>query len=100
MTLAVDHVYGADLEVVLISPTGTRSLLAKPHSCPSNSPPPCGDLSKGWTFHSVRHMGESLQTSAQSIVAGQSMGWQLQVRDGQTGDTGQWRSWRLVMNGH
>ena len=100
VTLAVDHVYAADLEVVLISPSGTRSLLAKPHSCPSNSPPPCGDLSKGWTFHSVRHMGESLQSSVQSIAAGQTMGWQLQVKDGQTGDTGQWRSWRLVVNGH
>jgi kexin len=100
VTLVVDHVYGADLEVVLVSPSGTRSLLAKPHSCPTNSPPPCGDLSRGWTFHSVRHMGESLQASLQNVMPGQLQGWQLQVKDGQTGDTGQWRSWRLVITGH
>jgi kexin len=100
VTLMVDHDYGADLEVVLVSPSGTRSLLAKPHSCPTNSPPPCGDLSKGWTFHSVRHMGENLNASLQNVVTGELQGWQLQVKDGQTGDTGLWRSWRLVITGH
>jgi subtilisin-like proprotein convertase family protein len=100
ITLVADHLYGADLEVFLVSPSGTRSQLAKPHTCPSTQPPPCGDFSKGWTFHSVRHMGESLQGSIQSAAAGQLQGWQLQVRDGQTGDTGQWRTWRMVITGH
>jgi len=100
LTLAVDHAYGADLDVVLVSPSGTRSQLAKPHSCPADYSGTCGDLSRGWTFHSVRHMGESLKGSVQSTSKGQLEGWQIQLKDGQVGDTGNWRSWRLVVTGH
>jgi subtilisin-like proprotein convertase family protein len=45
-------------------------------------------------------MGENLNASLQNMVTGELQGWQLQVKDGQTGDTGLWRSWRLVINGH
>jgi len=101
LTLEVDHAYVADLDVVLISPSGTRSQLAKPHSCPANVSGPCGDLSRGWTFHSVRHMGESLRGSVQNASLGQlQQGWQIQLKDAQPGDTGRWRSWRLVITGH
>jgi len=101
LTLEVDHAYVADLDVVLISPSGTRSQLAKPHSCPANVSGPCGDLSRGWTFHSVRHMGESLRGSVQNASLGQlQQGWQIQLKDAQAGDTGRWRSWRLVITGH
>ena len=101
VTLEVDHAYVADLDVLLISPSGTRSQLAKPHSCPDSLSGPCGDLSRGWTFHSVRHMGESLQGSVQGPSQSQSQqGWQIQLKDGQAGDTGHWRSWRMVLTGH
>ena len=101
LTLEVDHAYVADLDVVLISPSGTRSQLAKPHSCPANVSGPCGDLSRGWTFHSVRHMGESLRGSVQNASLGQlQQGWQIQLKDAQAGDTGRWRTWRLVITGH
>jgi subtilisin-like proprotein convertase family protein len=101
VTLSIDHAYVADLEVVLISPSGTRSQLAKPHSCPASVSGACGDLSRGWTFHSVRHMGESLRGSLQNASLGQlQQGWQIQLKDAQTGDTGHWRSWRLVITGH
>jgi kexin len=100
VTLSVDHAYVADLEVVLISPSGTRSRLAKPHSCPASQSGPCGDLSRGWTFHSVRHMGESLRGPVQNTSTGQLEGWQIQLKDVQDGDIGNWRSWRLVITGH
>ena len=101
VTLEVDHAYVADLDVVLISPSGTRSQLAKPHSCPASQSGPCGDLSRGWTFHSVRHMGENLRGSVQNASLGLlQQGWQIQLKDGQVGDTGVWRSWRLQITGH
>jgi kexin len=100
VTLSVDHPYVADLDVVLVSPSGTRSRLAKPHTCPASLSGPCGDLSRGWTSHSVRHMGESLRGSVQNALTGQLEGWQIQLKDGQIGDVGNWRSWRLVITGH
>ena len=100
VTLSVDHAYVADLDVVLVSPSGTRSRLAKPHTCPASLSGPCGDLSRGWTYHSVRHMGESLRGSVQNALTGQLEGWQIQLKDGQVGDVGNWRSWRLVITGH
>ncbi len=101
VTLTVDHPYGADLDVVLVSPTGTRSQLARPHLCPADLSGPCGDLSRGWTFHSVRHMGEPIRAAAQNALPHQAHpGWQLQLKDGQDGDTGHWRSWRLLITGH
>lgn len=101
VTLTVDHPYGADLDVVLISPTGNRSQLARPHLCPVSMSGPCGDLSRGWTFHSVRHMGERFEGSVQNASVGQShTGWKIQIKDGQAGDTGLWRSWRIVIAGH
>jgi subtilisin-like proprotein convertase family protein len=101
VTLTVDHAYVADLDVVLISPSGTRSQLARPHACPASQTAPCGDLSRGWTFTSVRHMGENLQGSAQNASLGQlQQGWQIQVKDGQANDIGRWRSFQMVITGH
>lgn len=100
VTLEVDHSYVADLDVVLISPSGTRSQLAKPHSCPASQSGPCGDLSRGWTFHSVRHMGERVDGSLQNAMQSQlQQFWQIQLKDGQSGDTGVWKSWRLLITG-
>ena len=88
VTLVIDHPYGADLQVVLSSPSRSRSVLARPHLCDADVTGPCGDLSQGWTFHSVRHMGEA----ARGL-------WQLQVQDLQAADAGHWRAWRLVITG-
>lgn len=99
--VTIDHPYAADLEIVLTSPMGHHSLLGRPHLCRSDAQGSCGDLSQGWTFHSVRHMGESAQGSVSSSASnGTSAIWQLQVKDAQNGDTGVWQAWRLVVTGH
>lgn len=101
VTLVADHAYGADLQVTLTSPSLSRSVLARPHLCPADAPAACGDLSQGWTFHSVRHMGEPVQRTGQGAAQADPAGlWQLQLQDLQTGDAGRWRSWRLVLTGH
>lgn len=89
VTLHAEHAYGADLQVDLISPVDNRSLLGRPHVCGSDIQGLCGDFSQGWTFHSLRHMGE-----------GASGPWRLQIQDMQPGDAGLWQAWRLVLTGH
>lgn len=89
VTVQAEHAYGADLKIELTSPTGHRSLLARPHFCSTDFTGVCGDFSQGWTFHSVRHMGEN----AAGI-------WRLRVQDLQQGDTGRLLQWRLVLTGH
>lgn len=89
VTVYAEHPYAADLEIRLLSPTSSQSVLARPHGCGTSSLGRCGDLAAGWTFHSVRHMGEK----ADGI-------WQLQLKDLQAGDQGKWVSWRLELTGH
>lgn len=89
VTVFAEHPYGADLQIELISPVMNRSVLARPHLCSADTEGSCGDLGRGWTFHSVRHMGE----------AGVGV-WQLQLQDLQEGDAGRWIGWRLVVTGH
>ena len=89
VTVQAEHAYGADLKIELNSPTGHRSVLARPHFCSTDFTGVCGDFSQGWTFQSVRHMGEN--------AAGT---WRLLVRDLQEGDTGRLLQWRLVLTGH
>jgi len=89
VTVQAEHAYGADLQIEISSPTGHRSVLARPHLCSTNFPGVCGDFRQGWTFHSVRHMGEN--------PAGT---WRLRVQDLQQGDTGRLLQWRLVVTGH
>lgn len=98
-----DHTYGGDLQIQLISPHGLVSTLATSRLCYTsrNSPAanyvPCRadasngdylDSNGGWTFTSVRHMGES--------AAGN---WQLEVTDNQPGDTGKITHWELAIWG-
>ena len=97
ITLTVDHLYGADLEVILTSPNKTKSVLAKPHFCNPDTKRPCGDLSAGWVFHSIRHLGEVVHSPGQSEM---SQTWDLDVRDRQSGDSGRWRAWRILLTGH
>lgn len=81
---ASDHSYSGDLEIVLVSPSGTHSVLAQQHDCASDSCEPY----QGWRFASARHLGESADGS-----------WQLQVRDASSGDSGTFQSWQLRLYG-
>lgn len=80
VTFAATHSYRGDLEVVLTSPSGTRSVLAEPRD-------DAGD-NYNWTFTSARHWGES--------SAGE---WTLTVRDRSAADVGNWTSWSLAVYG-
>ncbi len=84
--LAFAHGYAGDIELELQSPTGTSSTLTEAHLCPNNR---CASLSNGWTFGSVRHLGEA--------AAGD---WELHVRDRAPGNTGVLKSWRITLHGH
>jgi subtilisin family serine protease len=77
--------YSGDLHVVLTSPTGLMSELARPHGCPAD----CGDIRDGFTFSSVRHMGER----AQGV-------WTLKVSDEKRNDLSRFDAWRLIIHGH
>ena len=89
LTVKIEHAYGADLQMVLTSPAQRQSLLARPHLCNVDFKGVCGDFSQGWTFHSVRHMGEE----ASGI-------WQLHIQDLQAEDSGRLVQWRLLVTGH
>lgn len=79
---AADHSDSGDLEIVLVAPSGTRSVLAELHTCP-------GCLAyDGWSFASARHLGE--------VADGQ---WTLEARDLESGDAGTFESWRLRLYG-
>lgn len=76
-----DHEYRGDLEVVLVSPDGTESILAEKHNDP-------GDDYPKWLFTSNRHWGESSKGD-----------WTLRVSDKKGGDIGDWNSWKLDVYG-
>ncbi|MCH9684529.1 MAG: S8 family serine peptidase [Deltaproteobacteria bacterium] len=71
------------LEVILVSPGGTVSTLARPHPCSRT----CGRID-GWTFSSVRHMDEPAD--------GQ---WTLEVRDTDHGALDGLQTWDLRLFG-
>jgi subtilisin-like proprotein convertase family protein len=79
---AADHSYWGDLEITLVSPDGTESILAESHTSGS------GYTYDNWRFGSVRHFGES------------SLGtWTLKVKDLEADDTGNFQSWTLKIYG-
>jgi len=82
LNLRAVHTRRGDLRVVLISPAGTRSVLAVPH----------GDHNAnyvGWTFTSVRHWDEN--------SAGK---WRLLISDEFSGAVGQFNRATLTVRGH
>jgi kexin len=81
-----NHTYSGDLRVSLRSPAGRLSELSTPHTCAGSV---CTSLVSGFTFGSVRHMGETARGN-----------WTLLVSDEQPGDTGRVISWEVVLYGH
>ena len=79
---AADHTYWGDLEVTLVSPSGTESVLSESHSSGSSY------AYNNWRFGSVRHFGESSTGN-----------WTLRVRDLQNLDIGTFQSWTLKIYG-
>ena len=80
-----DHARWGDLEIVLISPGGTESVLARTHDTSAYA----GDkYAAGWRFNSMRLLGED------------SAGvWTLKVTDGLSGYTGDLQQWQLILHG-
>ena len=81
---AADHPYWPDLEIVLISPEGTESVLAQTHPVTGT---PSGSFDN-WIFGSVRHLGENARGT-----------WTLRVRDLAGTHTGTFQSWTLKIHG-
>jgi len=79
---AADHTYWGDLEVTLVSPDGTQSVLSGPHYSGSDH------RYNNWRFGSARHFGESSQGT-----------WILTVKDLFVMDTGTFQSWTLAIYG-
>lgn len=75
------HTYRGDLKVVLTSPSGTESVLARVHNDPNND--------YDWTFTSNVKWGERADGT-----------WSLKVADLVPVDTGIWREWSLTLHGY
>lgn len=80
----IQHNFPADLEVVLISPSGTRSVMSEARPV---APYPTESL-QGWFFSSKRYWGEDSQ--------GQ---WRVEVRDRVAQDAGTFNEVRLNFTG-
>lgn len=86
--VGITHTYAGDLRIRLRSPSGTASVLADKRACPDTAgSDPCGAYS-GWTFGSVRHLGEPSTGT-----------WTLEVTDLDDLDTGRLDSWSLTLHG-
>ncbi|HEV8634173.1 MAG TPA: S8 family serine peptidase [Chloroflexota bacterium] len=81
VVLNATHPRRGDLEVVLTSPSGTRSVLARRHG-------DAGANYAGWRFMSTRHWGESSAGT-----------WSLRVADVSPGQSGTFDSWTLIVHG-
>jgi len=81
---ASDHTFPGDLEVVLTSPDGTESVLARP----SLQALWCSTYDD-WRFGSARHLGETADGT-----------WTLTVRDREAVDTGTFENWSIRIYGN
>ncbi|MBN1911069.1 MAG: VCBS repeat-containing protein [Pirellulales bacterium] len=86
VTFDATHDYPGDLEVILVSPSGTESRLAEVNTNSWYYYDWAGYAQ--WTFTTARCWGES--------ALGE---WTLKVRDGDTGGEGIWNSWELKVYG-
>lgn len=81
---AADHPYAGDLEIDLISPSGTTSRLADTHACSAA----CSVPYDSWRFGVARLLGEPADGT-----------WRLVVRDRAAADVGTLQSWSLKVYG-
>jgi subtilisin-like proprotein convertase family protein len=81
---APDHKKVGDLEITLISPTGTESRLSEVHNQLFGL-----FRYKNWRFGSLRHLGEPARGS-----------WTLRVQDKRPGNQGTWIGWKMKIQGH
>lgn len=82
---AADHTYWGDLDIELISPSGTKSKLATKHYIASGYGSQRYD---NWIFGSVRQLGESSKGT-----------WTLKVKDLWASDVGTLQNWGLKIYG-
>ncbi|NJR26250.1 MAG: S8 family serine peptidase [Richelia sp. CSU_2_1] len=75
------HTFRGDLNVSLISPAGTESVLTRQND-------DFGDNFSKWVFTSARNWGESAVGD-----------WKLKVSDGVTEEIGTWNAWQLSLFG-
>lgn len=80
----IQHAFPQDLEIVLVSPSGTRSVLSQPR----DAAPTPGDSLQGWFFNSKRHYGEN--------TLGQ---WRLEISDRVAQDVGTLNGFRFDISG-
>lgn len=80
-----NHGNFGDLQIELISPAQTRSILSQPHDC---SDLPCTTRLENWRFGVSRFLEEQSQGD-----------WILKVMDKKVGYTGKLHSWRLLIYG-
>lgn len=81
---APSHTKVGDLEIVLTSPSGTRSVLSELHN------QTLGVFRyNNWRFGSIRHLGESAKGE-----------WKLSVKDKRQDNVGSFVKWKLEINGY
>lgn len=80
---AEDHPYWGDLDIRLISPVGTESILAEKHNSGAAT-----SFYNNWRFSSMRYLGESAIGT-----------WTLKVSDRAVSDIGTFKSWSLRIYG-
>ena len=78
----IDHTNRSNLDIVLVSPSGTESWLAKKYHDGN------GENDLNWKFSSVHHWDEYSDGT-----------WTLKIRDVVSGDTGTLNSWSLNIYG-
>jgi subtilisin-like proprotein convertase family protein len=81
---APDHPRLGDLEISLISPMGTKSILAERHNQTFET-----FRYRNWRFGSLRHLGEPARGR-----------WRLEVRDKNRDSSGSWQTWTLQVHGY
>ena len=75
------HTYRGDMNLILTSPSGTKSILAEKHDDGGNN-------FNNWRFGSVQHWGEDSRGE-----------WSLSLEDQGNGDSGTLNDWELIIYG-
>lgn len=98
--LDIEHQRRGDLEVRLISPFGTESILSELYNPPDR--PHLANGSLNWTFTTVHNWGENALFQDQEELAGIVGKWIIKIRDNSSLNLadGILRGWSLHLHGH